>query len=122
MKNKEREGIVKRFLETIYEISNTEFQERIWIKGLGPECSSFEDVICDFFDNGEDIMNNYKNYGITNKQYKVLLRLSKPLDKYSDEVMTYSANINPEVIIKDKKWKKIQKLAKEVLKVFNYKK
>ncbi len=119
-----KSNILKGLSHVIWTITNAEYQERVWINGLGPECGSFEETICNFFDdyNAEEILNNYKDYNITFKQYQILLKLYKLLDKYSDEAMSYSDFINPEVIIKDKKWKKIQKLAKEVLKAFNYKK
>ena len=41
---KDKKGVLNRFLETISIISDKNFQKRIWIKGLGPECSDFVNV------------------------------------------------------------------------------
>ncbi len=111
--------ILRCFLETIAEISDKDFQERIWIKGLGPECSSFDEAICHFFDDGEDILLNYKKYNISNSQYQLLLILCKRIKKFSDNI---PERIEDKIIISEPEWHKIQKMAKKVLKSFNFKK
>ena len=119
MRDKDKEGVLKRFLETIFEISDKDFQERIWIKGLGPECSSFEEAICDFFDDLEPIFKNYKEFEITDAQYEKVIQLRDELQKYCDKVPEI---VNEEEILSDPAWDKIIEEAKEVLKTFDYKK
>lgn len=117
--NKDQEGVLKRFLNTIFEISDLEFQEKIWIKGLGPECSSFEEAICDFFDDGEPIIEKYKTFNINNIQYQKINILNDKLRKFLDKT---PALVHEENIIFDPEWIEIRKLAKDVLKAFDYKK
>ncbi len=119
MKKEEKKGVLNRFLETISIISDKNFQERIWIKGLGPECSDFDETICDFFDNGEDIMPNHNKYNISNCQYQILLILYKRIREFSDNT---PEGLEDKIIISNPEWYKIREIAKEVLEAFNYKK
>lgn len=59
-------NILKSLLDVISTISDLEYLESIWIKGLGPECSSFEETMCIFFDdfNAEEILINKKIMGL----------------------------------------------------------
>ncbi len=114
-----KQQILKCFLETVAEISDEDFQERIWVKGLGPECSSFEEAICHFFDDGEPILKNYKEFKITDKQYEEVIQLCDELQKYCDKVPVV---VNDQEVLEDPEWGKIIKIAKEVLEAFDYKK
>jgi hypothetical protein len=112
-----KKQILKTFLDTIFEISDLEFQDRIWIKGLGPECSSFDEAICHFFDDGESIFNNYKSFKITTVQYQKILCLKNKLRNFCD---ANPIRIHEEEIIFDPEWIEIRKIAADVLKAFNY--
>ena len=114
-----KQQILDCFLETIAEISDKNFQERIWIKGLGPECSSFEEAMCHFFDDGEPILKKYKEFEITKEQYKKIIKLQNELQKYCDKVPVV---VNDKDVLSDPEWAKIRKIAKKVLEAFNYKK
>ena len=113
-------NILNELLGVIYNISDVEYQERVWVKGLGPECSSFEETMCNFFDdyNAEEIVGNYKDYGVAQKQFKILLKFYNMLRYYSDKT---SEIVNNQEVLSDPEWHKIQKMAKKVLKSFNYK-
>lgn len=115
----DKKQIFNSFFDTIVEFSDKDFQEKIWIKGLGPECSSFEEAICHFFDEGEGIFKSYKDYGISDKNYRLLLELSKKLRAFLNKIPIQP---DPHDILIDPKWHEIQKLAKKVLITFNYKK
>ena len=41
---------LKKTAEVLREFSSREFQERVWLKGLGPEVSSYEEAMCKLFD------------------------------------------------------------------------
>ena len=114
-------NILKGFLGVIYNISDAEYQERIWVKGLGPECSNFDETMCNFFDdyNAEEIVINYKDYGISQKQYKVLLNFFNILNEYSDNTPEI---VNDKEVLENPEWAKIRKIAKKVLEAFYYKK
>ncbi len=119
MENIEAE-ILKGLLYVIANIADPEYQNRIWIKGEGPQCSSFEETMCNFFDDyeAEDVLNKYKKYGLSSRQYRMLKKFYKCLRNYSDKTTAFY-DIE---IVNDLKWHKIQKMAKEVLEVFDYKK
>ncbi len=111
-----RKQVLNSFLECIFCISDKEYQKRIWIEGQGPECSSFEDAVCDFFDLGESIFPNYEGYGITDNQYHLLVKFRDEFDIFSGE------NHWPHLFIDTPEWAKIVSMAKEVLEAFHYQK
>ena len=67
--------------------------------------------MCSFFDDFEGMFNelrkDYRQYGISQKQYKHLMKLYEILDDYDPPV-------NDAAILEDPKWDKIVLLAKEV--------
>jgi hypothetical protein len=104
------------FLENIEGISDKEYQERIWIRGEGPECDAFDETCCDFFEGlDEDIIDNYKEYGITENQRKLLVPFRDKFRIFSNK------NYNPELFINSPEWAEIMKMAKDVLTAFHYK-
>jgi len=68
----DRDYILKDFLRLISRISDKEFQMRVWIKGIGPECIDFDETCDYFFVEGVDVIKNYKDYGITEHQHEIL--------------------------------------------------
>lgn len=114
--DKDRKQILENFLETIEGISDKEYQKRIWIKGKGPEVDDFDETVCHFFDDGDPILKNYKDYGITDVQYHLLMKFRTLFDTFVNGPKPYL----PEDFINTSKWKKIMKKAKDVLKAFDY--
>ncbi|MBS0584865.1 MAG: hypothetical protein JSR76_01020 [Verrucomicrobia bacterium] len=112
----DKKYILNQFLRTIWGISNIEYQNRTWIQGEGPNCDDFEETCCHFFDDGDPILKNYKEYKITDEQYVILLAFRKEFQAFS------SLNNWPQLFIDTPKWTKITERAKEVLEAFNYKK
>jgi hypothetical protein len=94
--NINRIQVLKEFLNNLYRISNKEYQERIWIRGTGPECHDFDEAVNDFFGDGNPILERYQVYGLSEIQYRLL-------KKFRDKFRIFSDN-----------------MAKEVLAVFNY--
>ena len=37
-------------LDNLQYLSDADFQERVWVKGLGPEVSSFTEAVCGLYD------------------------------------------------------------------------
>lgn len=37
-------------VQCLRELASTEFQERVWVRGVGPEISSYEELVCQLFD------------------------------------------------------------------------
>lgn len=68
----------------------------------------------DFFDDGEPILQNYQDYGLSQNQYRFL-------KKFYDEFRIFADNNDsPENFIDTPEWEKIMNMAKEVLEAFNY--
>lgn len=116
LSKEDREYILKEHLRNIAGISDIEYQKRVWIKGLGPECDDFTETVCHFFDDGDPILSNYKEYNISENQYIILNKFRELFKKFAD------SHDSPEEFIDTPEWGEIMKMAKEVLEAFNYKK
>lgn len=112
----DRKGILSSLLETIRDISDIEYQKRIWILGEGPEEDSFDDVVNYFLDEADGILESYKNFSITDNQYRILKKFRDRFEEFSDN------NDSPEEFIDTPEWEKITEMAKKILNEFNYKK
>lgn len=108
-----RKQIMEAFIRMIDHISDKEYQKRAWIKG---EEADFDETVCIFFGEGDSILENYKDFAITETQYRILKKLRDEFRVFADE------NDWPENFIDTPEWAKIMNLAKEVLKAFNYEK
>lgn len=120
--NTAKQQRLNSFIENIAHISNESYQERVWIKNEGPECEEIDDAVCDFFDDGDPILDKYEDFGITENQYKALITLREQLDSFIDEYEIFSQEVPAAHLIKLPEWKRIMSLAKDVLKAFDYKK
>lgn len=109
---------LQNLIDTINSIADSEYQDRVWVKGLGPEVDSYTETICYFFDEVEFILSNYKKYEISETQYQLILQLRDLVEAFSDEV-TGIADPKTE-ILPNPEWHKIQELAKKVLEAFDY--
>lgn len=110
------------FIENIAHISDESYQERVWIKYEGPECEEIDDAVCDFFDDGDPILEKYEDFGITENQYESLIALREKLDSFIDEHEIFSQEVPAAHLIKLPEWKRIMNSAQAVLKAFDYKK
>lgn len=112
-----RQHILNGILDIVSTISDKEYQEKAWIMGVELEGGySYDEAVCQFFDETESILNEYKDYRITKDQYYILRNF---LDKFAG---FSSKNHWPPEFIDTPKWDEITKMAKDVLKAFNYKK
>lgn len=117
-----RKQILDSFLENIACLSDEKYQERVWVRAEGPECDDIDDTICDFFDDGDPIMQKYKDYGISDTQFQSLIKLHKKLKIFKDTYDVYSQFKSTETLLKLPQWKEIRTLAKKVLHSFSSKK
>lgn len=111
-----RKQILEEFLYNLDIISSKSYQKRVWIEARGPEVHSFDDAVCDFFDLGECIFDNYQIYKLTEMQQKILSEFRKEFESFIDGPRPYL----PEEFIDTPEWEKITSLAKDVLKAFHY--
>ena len=114
----DKKYILNEFLRLISHITDKEYQKRVWILGQGPEVDDFDETVCHFFDDGDPILKNYKDYGITNVQYHLLTNFRAAFEAFVNSSKPYL----PEDFINTVEWGGIIILAKDVLKEFNYKK
>ncbi len=111
----DRNRILQQFLTLISDISDKEFQMRVWIKGIGPECIDFDETCDYFFVEGVDVIKNYKDYGITEHQEKLLTSLQKIFDAFLEDHLE-----EPIEFINTPEWQHVIDEAKKVLEAFNY--
>jgi hypothetical protein len=111
--DKTKKKILQGFLETIEWISDKEYQKRAWIRGEPPG-TDFDETVNYFFLEGDELLEKYKEFKITDQQYQVLKKLRDQFYDFSEE------NNWPAEFIETSEWGQIIKLAKDVLKAFNY--
>lgn len=116
MNDEDRKYILNEYLRNISHISDIEYQRRVWIRGEGPEVNDFDEAVCHFFDDGDPIIDDYKEFGINEMQYALLINFREEFENFSKE------HYSPQDFINTPEWRKITEMAKEVLKAFNYKK
>ncbi len=116
LSNKAKKDILEFLMRRVCAIANKEYQKRIWIYGKGPEVDSFDDTVCDFLHEGDAVLEEYKDFGITEVQYKLLKKLRDEFKAFANE------NDFPEQFIDTPGWNRIVQLAKEVLRGFDYEK
>ncbi len=112
LNDEDRKYILNQFLINISGISDKEYQKRVWIQGEGPECDDFDETVCHFFDDGDPILDKYKEFGITDDQYHLLKKFRDNFESFSDD------NHWPPEFIDSPEWEKIMKQAKEILTAF----
>lgn len=105
--------VMETFIRIIEHISDKDYQRRIWIRGEGPEVDDFDETICHFSQEGDGIIENYKDFGLTESQHLVLKNFR---DKFRD--FSYK-NYDPCEFIDTPEWEKITEMAKEVLYAFD---
>lgn len=116
LSDKDKKQILEGFIDIFTRISNKEYQKRIWIRGEGPEVDDFDDTVCDFFGECDPILENYKDFGITDNQYKLLIKFRDDFRKFSKK------HDLPPDFLDFPEWEKIVQMAKGVLKAFNHQK
>lgn len=110
--DKSKKQILVSFLETIEGISDKEYQKRVWIRGEGPEIDDFDETVNNFSDLGDPILEDYRNYEITEVQYHLLISFKNEFKAFYDE------HDLPEEFIETQEWARIMEMAKEVLEAF----
>jgi hypothetical protein len=114
MDEKDRKQIMEFFLRILNNITDIEYQKRVWIRGEGPECDDFDETVCNFDQDGDGIIEDYKDFGLTEEQRQLLIEFRKLFVNF------YTKNDYPEEFINTREWGKVMAMAKDVLKAFNY--
>ncbi|MBS0622464.1 MAG: hypothetical protein JSR80_05865 [Verrucomicrobia bacterium] len=114
LNDQEKEYLLNEYLRNISHILDKEYQKRVWIRQEGPECQAFDDAVCDFFDIGDPILDEYKDFGITDSQHRLLIKFRNQFREFCRE------HDFPEEFMDGPEWAQIMDHAKEVLRAFNY--
>src|SRR5947208_2688825 len=102
--NEDKKQILEGFIDIFTRIASREYQKRIWVNGEGPEVDDFDDTVNDFFLECDSILENYKDFGITESQYQIL-------KKFIDQFRTFSDENNwPQEFIDTPEWEKITEM------------
>ena len=113
--DKAKKQILASVLETIYNISDRQYQMRVWIRGEGSEVDDFDETCCNFFGDVDPLLENYNDFGIKESQY-IYLR------KFRDKFRLFSSKYyHPFEFIDTPEWDEIVNMAKGVLEAFDYK-
>jgi hypothetical protein len=117
--NTHKKQIPRGFLDIIWGISSKEYQKRVWIEGKGPECDDFDDTVCNFFQLGEPIFDDYKKFAITDSQYCLLKKFWIEFNAFVD---SEKREYLEKDFINSPEWTNITDIAKEILQKFHYQK
>jgi hypothetical protein len=119
MMSEETKGNLLRYLlSLIYGVSSKEYQIRVWINGIGPECQDYDETVCSFFDLAEYVVKNYKDFGLTEYERDILKEFWDEWRKFEDDDFFFSAEFDE--FMDTPEWKNIVKKAQEVIKAFKY--
>ncbi len=110
----DRKQVTEGFLQNLYCISNKEYQKRVWIEGVGPECQDFDEAVNIFFDIGDPILEKYQDFGLTQTQHQTLKTFRDEFEIFADN------NYDAIEFIDTPEWARIRSLAKDVLEAFDY--
>ncbi len=110
-----KKQILNSILDLVLDFSNKQYQKNAWIKGEMPGYA-FDDSVCDFFGSCNPVLENHKDFGISNEQFSLLKKFRDEFKAFTDD------NSWPPFFIDTPEWAKIIENSKEVLAIFNYKK
>lgn len=115
-----KKDILNCVIDRIAAIADKEYQKRVWIHGKGPEVDDFDETVCHFFQEGDGVLERYKDFGLTETQYLLLKNFRDEFDHFCrGPALKYYL---PQAFIDTTEWSKIVEKANEVLEAFNYKK
>lgn len=99
------ESARQQVLECLRELADAEFQERVWVRGEGPEVSSFSELVSQLFDDttlGDRLESGETVFG--RDADAVLNELSLLLD-------CFDANIDPDALLRHPRWTTVRQVA-----------
>ena len=114
---KNENSFISRFLrDAIKPIADRQYQIRVWVKGEGSECDSFDETINDFYYYVEIINENYKKWGLKKKEFQLMHQLEEKIDSFCNEIPITNQGSE---IIKDPRWVLITECASNFYKEMN---
>ena len=80
---------LKKMGDVLREFSSREFQERVWLKGLGPEVSSYEEAMCRLFDDlglSRLVDMEWRQAGLSEDQVSALRNFRENLLRFDKDI------------------------------------
>jgi hypothetical protein len=113
----DRETWLRRILEATRDLADEGYQERVWVRGEGPEVDSSTEVVCrliDDYDLPTFLAEAGEKAWISKDQLTALRSLDAALTRYASN----GAEADDATGIQSPGWKKIRKLAKVTVAAF----
>jgi hypothetical protein len=113
----DRETWLRRILEATRDLADEAYQERVWVRGEGPEVDSSTEAVCrlvDDYDLATFLAEAGEKAWISNDQLTALRRLDAALTRYAMN----GEDAGDGTRIQSPGWKRIRKLAKATLEAF----
>jgi hypothetical protein len=104
---------METYMSIISHLADKEYQKRTWIRGEPPG-TDFDETVNLYADIGDPILENYKDYRISDREYQILGKLRNSFEVF------WENNHWPPKFIDTPEWDEITKMAKEVLEAFHY--
>jgi hypothetical protein len=106
---------INSIVTVLEEFASQEFQKRVWLRGEGPEVSSYEEVVNRFFDDyaiNELIDVEWRQAGLTEEVRKTLTTFRNTLEEFNELVPVLP---HPKDILRNSKWPQVRKAAQDTL-------
>lgn len=113
----DRETWLRRILEATRDLADERYQERVWVRGQGPEVDSSTEAVgrlVDDYDLATFLAEAAKNAWVSKDQIAALQRLDVALARHASN----GEGADDATRIQSPGWKKIRKLAKATLGAF----
>jgi hypothetical protein len=113
----DRETWLRRILDATRDLANEGYQQRVWVRGEGPEVDSRTEAVCrlvDDYDLATFLDEAAKNAWVSKDQMAALQRLDVALARHASN----GEDADDAARIQSPGWKKIRKLAKATLEAF----
>ncbi len=107
--------IYRRIESCLKELSDINFQKRVWVKGEGPEMSSYTEVVCQLFDDTGigDKLNEKQDEIVLSEELDAILReLSSILDSIDYRMVASDILNHPD-------WPKVVRLSSRAVEMMN---
>jgi hypothetical protein len=102
-------------IKVLEEFSSQEFQERVWLKGEGPEVSSYEEAVNRFFDDyaADQLIDvQWRQAGLTKDKQKKLAAFRDALGAFDKLVPKVP---HPQEILANPEWDRVRAAARIAL-------
>lgn len=111
---KDTHSFVLNFLRDVVEtLADVDYQKRVWVKGEGPECDSFDETINDFFYYYESIVKRKEIREIKENEIQLIKKLKNEIDTFDTDIPWDGTD---EGVLSNPGWPRVVNAAEELSK------